>query len=151
MGVDLMSFGFSDKSIGYGFLAAGFYNIFGMLFFSQAFTNYLMGQVDPVVFSTMGQLAIVLWGFAYCAVSKSFRHVPYLVLVFAVEKLIYFSIWVHWISLYAQNLHLIAQESLLTAAFYAIYGVGDALSCVFFVFVFLKSKGGGKLVINRQR
>lgn len=47
-----------------GLVLAAAYNIVGMTVFSKFFTNDLLASVDPAVFSWLGQVAIVLWGFA---------------------------------------------------------------------------------------
>ncbi len=43
-----------------------------------------MAAVDPDVFSRMGQIVVVLWGLAYCPVASTYKHVPWLIAVFAV-------------------------------------------------------------------
>ena len=43
-----------------GFLAAAAVNIVGMLTVSQVFTNPLLADNDPAVFSWLGQIAVIL-------------------------------------------------------------------------------------------
>lgn len=121
-----------------GFLLAGAYNIFGMLIFSKFFTNPLLATVDPDVFSWLGQVAIVLWGFAYLSVAKSYQHVPLLIAVFAVEKLVYSLIWLNWMFEKGATIPAIAADSMLTATFFSIYGAGDIVFCLFFGWVALQ-------------
>ena len=123
-----------------GFWAAGAYNVLGMLVFSKLFTNPVLAAVDPAVFSTIGQVAIILWGLAYLSVARSYHHVPLLVLAFAIEKLVYAGIWLAWMIEKGNTIPAIAQDSLLSAMFFAVYGAGDFLFSVFFAWVAWKSR-----------
>jgi hypothetical protein len=109
------------------FLLAGAWNVGGMLLFSKFFTNRLLASLDPAVFSWLGQIAVVLWGLAYCSVAKSYPYVPWLLVVFFVEKMIYAGRWLAWLIAHGKTLPKIASESFLTATFYAIYGAGDLI------------------------
>ena len=129
-----------DKSfslISKGFLLAGAYNIIGMLWFSKLFTNEMMATVDPNVFSLFGQFAVLLWGMAYCSVFRAYSAVPSLVSIFALEKLLYSMNWAHWVFTQGETLTDIAATSKLTASFYSLYGVGDFIFFLFFVWVVL--------------
>lgn len=123
-----------------GFLFASAYNIVGILTISKAFTNPLMEALDPVVFSSMGIISIILWGLAYSAVAKTYQFVPTLVLVFSVEKMIYVVIWLMWISKNSSKLPSLFSESPLTAAFFAVYGAGDFAFSLFFLWVAVKCR-----------
>jgi len=118
------------------FVLAGLVNLVGSLAFSAGFTNRYLTDLYPEVFSWMGWIAIMLWGAAYIAVSKSYQHVPKLVAVFAVEKLIYFSTWVLWLSDKPASIGEIVSNSLITGAFYASYGLIDLAFGVFFAWVY---------------
>lgn len=118
-----------------GFLLASAYNVAGMLIFSQAFTNSRMTALDPDVFSWIGMVAVVLWGCAYGAVAQIYQRAPYLVLLFGIEKLIYTGAWLSWMGKHASRLPGLFSESPLTALFFAIYGVGDFVFAVFFLWV----------------
>ena len=124
-----------DRWVTRGFWIAGGFNVLGMLLFSELFTNTVMAAVDPAVFSRVGQIAVILWGLAYCSVASTYKHVPWLIAVFAVEKLVYSIVWVVWVGTRGHTLPSIASESLLTSVFYAVYGLGDILSCIFFAWV----------------
>jgi len=115
-----------------GFLLAAAWNVLGMLTFSKFFTNQLLASLDPAVFSWLGQIAVVLWGLAYLSVAKAYPYVPWLLVVFFVEKMIYGGRWLVWLIANGRTLPKIAHESFLTATFYAIYGAGDlAFGCLF--------------------
>lgn len=119
-----------------GFLVAGvLFNILGTLLVSAGFTNRTLTSLDPVVFSNFGLVAIMLWGLAYVAVSKSYHYVPYLVLVFALEKLVYTILWIRWISRFGDQLPGIASQAPMTAMFYRGYGLVDFSFGVFFACV----------------
>jgi hypothetical protein len=122
----------AEPIITYGFLLAGAWNVLGILSFSRFFTNRLIATIDPSVFSWLGQVAVVLWGLAYWSVAKSYHHVPWLLIVFFVEKMIYGAIWLHWLITKGKTLPKIASQSFLTAAFYSIYGAGDLIFGFFF-------------------
>lgn len=125
----------SDRAITRGFLLAGAVNVFGMLVVSKLFTNSLLHATDPAVFSWLGQVAIVLWGVAYWAVAERYRHVPYLVLVFFIEKMVYAATWILWLMQTSHSLTSIASESLMTAIFFGVYGAGDFAFALFFGWV----------------
>lgn len=115
-----------------GFLLAGAWNVLGMLSFSKFFTNRLLTSLDPAVFSWLGQIAVVLWGLAYLSVAKSYPYVPWLLVVFFLEKMIYGGRWLVWLFAHGKTLPKIAHESFPTAMFYAIYGAGDLVfGCLF--------------------
>ena len=128
----------SDRAITRGFVLAGAVNVFGMLAVSKLFTNSLLSATDPAVFSWLGQVAVVLWGLAYWAVAQPFRHVPYLVIVFCIEKFIYTVSWLLWLVQNGHSLTRIASESPMTALFFGMYGAGDFAFALFFGWVALK-------------
>ena len=134
----------SDRAITRGFVLAGAVNVFGMLVVSKLFTNSLLSSTDPAVFSWLGQVAIVLWGLAYWAVAKPFRHVPYLVMVFCIEKMVYTVCWILWLVHNGHLLTTIAAESPMTAMFFGMYGAGDLAFGLFFGWVALKGLNGGR-------
>jgi hypothetical protein len=118
-----------------GFQIAGCVNVFGSLLVSSGFTNQLLASLDPVVFSHFGLIAIMLWGLAYVAVSRSYQHVPYLVMVFALEKLVYAIIWMVWMSRFAGRLPGVLSDAPMTGIFFYTYGIVDFLFGVFFAWV----------------
>lgn len=87
---------------------------------------------DPVVFSWVGQLGIILWGMAYLSVSKSFWKVPHLIAVFAIEKMLYAVAWAIWLFDNQDDLNELSQSSPLMWAFFSTYGFGDFLFGIFF-------------------
>lgn len=118
-----------------GFQIAGCVNVFGSLLVSAGFTNQLLRSLDPVVFSNFGLIAIMLWGLAYVAVSRSYRHVPYLVMVFALEKFVYAIIWIVWMCRFADQLPGVLSAAPMTGIFFYTYGIVDFLFGVFFAWV----------------
>lgn len=119
-----------------GFLAAGAVNILGILLFSKAFTNPVIAAWDPLVFSTFGQGAVILWGLAYIAVARSYRDVKWLVAVFCLEKLVYGGAWLVWIARHGSRLPEVFESSRLAGTFFTIYGPNDLLFALFFGWVF---------------
>ena len=127
-----------NHAITRGFLFAGAVNVFGMLAVSKFFTNSLLSATDPAVFSWLGQVAIVLWGLAYWAVARAYRQVPYLVVVFFVEKMVYAVAWFLWLMQNGSSLSSLAAESQMTASFFRMYGAGDFAFGIFFGWVAFK-------------
>ncbi|MDO1500834.1 hypothetical protein Q2T40_11905 [Winogradskyella maritima] len=125
----------TSKQISLGFLLAGLMN-FSVLVFSKLFTNTTIAKFDPDVMSNFGLLMIVLWGIGYIAVSKSYASVKWLILVFALEKLIYGLNWFFW--LIDNSLSDVFSEDTLAGMFYSVYGVNDWMFCLFFFYVFSK-------------
>lgn len=119
-----------------GFLLAGLSNILGVLICSKFFTNDVMMQTQPNVMGYFGLISIVLWGFAYISVSKSYQHTKWLVGVFVIEKLVYVIAWLAFIT--TQSLSSIYEQDVLAGVFYTIYGANDFVFMLFFGFVFLK-------------
>ena len=122
-----------------GFVGAAVYNIVGMLFVSKFLTNPYLAEIDPVVYSWMGQISVLLWGFAYLAVARSYRNVPFLLLVFCVEKMVYLMAWLMWLSTKGHTLPQIEALSPTTAGFFMTYGAGDGLFAIFFGVMFIKA------------
>jgi|JI6StandDraft_1071083.scaffolds.fasta_scaffold08183_2 hypothetical protein len=126
----------TDKMIQKGFLIAGLSNILGVVICSKAFTNDVMLATQPDVMGYFGLLLIILWGLAYMSVSKSYNQVPWLVGVFAIEKLVYVIAWLAFIN--SNSLSAIYEQDAMAGAFYTIYGVNDFIFMLFFSFIFLK-------------
>jgi hypothetical protein len=124
-----------NPTMTWGFWLAGGYNIVGTLIFSAFFTNTLLTSLDPMLFSWFGLVAIILWGFAYLSVAKSYAAVPYLVAVFVVEKLLYATMWLMWLLKNGGTLPALFSTSPLTATFYVLYGAGDFAFALFFLWV----------------
>ena len=126
----------TDKMMQKGFLIAGLSNILGVVICSKAFTNDVMLATQPDVMGYFGLLSIILWGLAYMSVSKSYNQVPWLVGVFAIEKLVYVIAWLAFIN--SNSLSAIYEQDAMAGAFYTIYGVNDFIFMLFFSFIFLK-------------
>jgi hypothetical protein len=125
-----------EKLISKGFIAAGLSNVIGVPLFSKLFTNDVITTIQPEVMSNFGLLMILVWGLAYIAVSQNFKHVKWLIAVFAIEKIIYAIVWLQW--LLKNELSRVFEQDTLTGIFYSIYGINDFLFFIFFSFVFYK-------------
>jgi hypothetical protein len=64
--------------------------------------------------------------------------VPYLLLVFVVEKAVYTVTWLLWLIRNGNTLPALFSESPLTATYYSIYGAGDFLFGLFFLWLVVK-------------
>lgn len=132
----------SRQSAIQGFILAGIYNLVGILGFTQFFTDRTLMENDPIVFSWLGQIAIILWGLAYLSVARSFWNVPYLVVVFCLEKMLYAGAWLYWLATPPEKLDVLAGQSMLMFCFFASYGFGDFLFGLFFLIAAVNSFKG---------
>jgi len=130
------------KLIKNGLIAAALINIGGVLVFSRAFTNVSINNADPVVMSNFGLLMIIVWGLAYLGAAAISSHIKWLVGAFAVEKLVYFVVWVMWLS--KNSLAPLYSTDILTGVFYSIYGLNDLAFMLFFAWVFLSQRPEGQ-------
>jgi hypothetical protein len=120
-----------DK-IRYGFIIAGIYNSF-IILFSLGFSENL-GIIDPL-FSSSGCIGILLWGAAYFALAQRYQEAPSVAAVFCLEKGFYAAHWGLWMNQNINDLASIFASDMLAGLFYAIYGAGDAMFMVFFGWV----------------
>lgn len=111
-------------------------NIFGVLIFSRLFNNPVILEFDSQTLSNFGLLMIVIWGFAYISVSKSFYEVKWLIGIFAIEKLVYAIIWTNWQM--NNNLFDVFEKDKMAGIFYSVYGLNDWIFFFFFLFVFVR-------------
>ena len=126
----------TDKMIQKGFIIAGLSNILGVIICSKFFTNDVMLAAQPDVMGYFGLISIILWGFAYISVCKSYSQVRWLVGIFAIEKLIYVIVWLAFIT--SESLSSIYELDVFAGVFYTIYGANDFIFMLFFGFVFLR-------------
>eukprot|EP01013_Petalomonas_cantuscygni_P033371 TRINITY_DN60305_c0_g1_i1.p1 TRINITY_DN60305_c0_g1~~TRINITY_DN60305_c0_g1_i1.p1 ORF type:complete len:138 (-),score=2.92 TRINITY_DN60305_c0_g1_i1:446-859(-) len=129
-----------NRWVGPAFLAAGAVNILGMLLISRGFTNDVLAIADPHVFSAFGQALIVVWGMAYLSVARSWRMVPWLCLVFFIEKMFYVGAWLFWWGNSADQFASILEQDRMTAIFIAGYGVNDLAFGLLFLCAFVFAK-----------
>jgi len=122
-----------------GFVAAGLYNILGMLLVTRAFTSFELTGLDPDAFSPTGCAVVCLWGLAYLSVARSVHLVPAVSLVFAIEKMFYGLRWVWWLSVHYPT--VVAFET--WSPFYYAYGLFDLLFGVFFFGVWWRYRSLG--------
>jgi hypothetical protein len=123
------------KTITKGFIIAGLMNM-SVLIFSKLFNNPVITKADPDVMSNFGLLMIVIWGLAYLCVAKTYHHVKWLVLVFAIEKLIYGIIWVRW--MLNNSIADVFKKDIMAGSFFSVYGINDWLFFAFFTLVFFR-------------
>ena len=99
---------------------------------SRFFTNGVINQADPVVMSNFGLLMIVVWGLVFLAASYLRGPSAYLLMcAFAVEKLVYVTVWLCWLS--GHHLAVVYSQDFFAGVFYTIYGANDLVFLLFFV------------------
>lgn len=123
-------------------------NIVGALVFSAGFTNHYLTELHPAVFSWLGWVSVMLWGAAYIAVARRYREVPAIVAVFAVEKLVYVGTWLLWLSDMPVSWRTLFDRSLLTGAFFAVYGLIDLAFGLFFTWVAVTTRRGAGCAVR---
>lgn len=121
-----------------GLIAAGMMNIVGALGCSRFFSNTTINEADPVVMSNFGLLMIVIWGLAYIGASTIRSNIMWLAGVFAIEKLVYVSAWLIWLS--NNDLSAVYSSDFLAGVFYSIYGLNDFVFMLFFLWLFVSEK-----------
>lgn len=137
---------FFDNVISFFFVLAGLYNLVGILYPTRFFLDQTISTIDPVVFSWLGQVNIVLWGLAYWAVSFSFYKVPKLIFLFFIGKLVYAVIWGFW---YVENgavLQELATTQPILANIFQFYGIGDLCFALFFFAVVVRCSREPKII-----
>ena len=125
-------FNLSPKATSIGFVIAGAYNLISILGFTQFFTNTTLMTTDPIVFSWVGQIGIILWGLAYLSQVKKYTHNMLLIAVFCVEKILYAVAWLLWLIQHGKILLGLFSQSAMMGIFFSVYGLGDFLLGIFF-------------------
>lgn len=119
----------------------GLANIIGILVATRVLTDPLLGEVYPQVLSRTGQIGILLWGCAYIAVARNVVHVPWLLAVFALEKLFYVGTWAAWVMFAQTDLASLFVEDFIVGLFMAGYGANDLFFAVVFGLGFMVCRG----------
>lgn len=124
-------------------IAAGVMNIGGVLLFSKCFTNAAINDADPVAMSNFGLMMIGVWGLAYIGASFIQSGIRWLAVAFAIEKLIYGSVWIKWLT--ENDLHSVYRSDFLAGVFYTIYGANDLAFMLFFIGLFVVASKNEKI------
>lgn len=99
---------------------------------SRLFTNDAINQADPVVMSNFGLMMIIVWGLVFLAASRlDDPAARWLMASFAVEKLVYVTVWLRWLS--DHHLGSLYAQDFFAGVFYTIYGVNDLMFLLFFI------------------
>lgn len=106
------------------------------------YDSTLLTHLYPEVFSPIGLGAIGLWGLAYIAIGSVYDRAPVAVLVLAIEKLFYASLWAPWIMEHWRALGGIFSADPIAGLVYASWGPYDFVSCLFFIFVYIRVTRG---------
>lgn len=107
-------------------LLAGAYNV-SLLVVTRAFTHKEFFDIDPNLFDKSGCIMVLLWGGVHISVAWSYASVPFLFLVFALEKLFYVVQWILWIRKRATWIDKVRETDINTYIFFHAYGILDAL------------------------
>ena len=119
------------------FYLIGIGNLVTMGLATPLYDHTFLTSLAPEVFSTVGLIAIGLWGLMYIALADVYDKVPFAVLIIALEKLFYGFLWVPWILANGLNLPFIFRCDPIAALAFTAWGPYDLVSFVFFFFVFL--------------
>lgn len=110
----------------------GLVNLSLLAFFTPLGDASLLAAQDPLFFQWSGIFLIALWGLAYMAAAPFVQALPWLMLVFALEKLLFGGRWLWWISHHGDQVPQLWQQDLLVALFFAAYGVWDTFCALVF-------------------
>lgn len=130
-----------------GIIAAGLVNVIGILLISKAFTNDVLTQADPIVFSKFGCLMIMVWGLAYISMANNFQKAPMILLVFALEKVAYTGAWLVWIVTSPAEISALIGQDFMVGLFYATYGLNDLAFAVLFYMAYRFAQQQNALVV----
>lgn len=119
----------------------GLINLIGVMLATRGLTDPLLGEVYPQVLSRTGQISILLWGLAYIAVARNVVHVPWLLAVFALEKLFYVGTWAAWVMFAETELITLFRDDVLVGLFMATYGANDLFFAIVFGLAFMVCRG----------
>ena len=126
-----------------GFLLAGFVNF--VVLIAPIGLIEPLGIVDPH-FDNAGCVLIGLWGVAYVSIRHSYRQMPLLCAVFAIEKLSYVHRWTTWFNSERPPLSSIYADNPVHGVFFTIYGAVDATFMVLFVMATVVANRSSKQV-----
>lgn len=108
------------------FVVAGLLNTVGLLIFNWFYTNQNL-EKEPI-FVIESQILIHLWGFLYIAASVKWEQLPWINLILAVEKAVFFIFWCLYIGSHENTGHF------MTDLFYTIYGPVDLAFGIVFAY-----------------
>ncbi|MDX1604853.1 MAG: hypothetical protein R3202_01600 [Candidatus Competibacterales bacterium] len=111
-------------------------------FLTPMLDGELLAAQDPLFFSWSGVLIIALWGLAYMAAAPHWQRLPALMLVFALEKLVFDIRWIVWMGEHRQTLPALFEENVMVALFYSGSGIWEGACALFFLFLFLRARRG---------
>lgn len=114
------------------YIIAGLYN-FSILIFCNFFRKDL-GEIDEV-FNFNGIISILLWGLAYMSIYNKYEDLILLNFIFFIEKLYYYIHWIIWIVNNLNNLKPLFLQDKMKGVFFSVYGFGDIVFGVFFLFM----------------
>ncbi len=138
-----------DKWIRIVFWMIGLGNLATMALAGPLYDHTYLSSLYPEVFSTIGLIAIGLWGLVYISISNAYSKVPYVVFVVALEKLFYSSLWVPWMLENGADLSCIFQHDLVAGLAYCAWGPYDFISFLFFLYVFIKVRTQAYTTLTR--
>lgn len=121
----------------FGFVLAGFTNIFGVLGFSLGFQNELISSYYPQVFSNFSLAMIIVWGMAYISVSTEHPRASRLLFVFFLEKMIFAGTAVYFWFVMKPDFMMMWEESIATTLFFIIYGINDLIFGFMFFYAWI--------------
>ena len=105
--------------------SAALVNTVGVLVLSKGLSNSTLMETDPILFGPFGLCMLMVWGGCYYACSESAPYNPKIGLIFTLEKLVYFVLWIQWINGESPPLAELYQRDLFAGLFYTIYGLID--------------------------
>ena len=118
-------------------VTGGLSNTLGVLVFSRFFTNEAIVYFHPNVMSNFGLLMLMPWGLLMFIMVCYYKILPQVLLILALEKIIYVVVWVEWIL--RNNLKSVFEVDLMAGIFYSVFGVNDMLFFVAFLYIYFNT------------
>jgi hypothetical protein len=116
----------------------GLLNTIGILVFSKCFTNEVIIAYHPSVMSNFGLMMLMPWGLLMFVMAWHYNKLPKVILILALEKIIYVVVWVKWIL--RNDLRSVFEVDLMAGIFYSVFGVNDMLFFIAFVYIYFNTK-----------
>jgi hypothetical protein len=101
-------------------------NNFGILLPTNCFCNEQFFKIDPEIFGRKGCAFVILWGACHISVAWDYASVPFIFLVFGLEKLVYIVHWIQWLRKRETWINDVKGDFQLKS-FFHLYGLPDLI------------------------
>jgi hypothetical protein len=110
----------------------GLINLLPLIYLTPLKDHEQLHRADALWFGAPGLVLIALWGLAYMAAARHWALLPGMMAVFALEKALYSTHWMLWLSDSGDRMEFLLARDPLTAFFLGGYGAWDGLCAIYF-------------------